>query len=275
MEIIRQLLWLWLLGAASGIGYIIWALKLRDQSHGSASPSPANRPPQQITTKRTPQAPPIARPASASPTPVAPPSSTAPQRTSTAGGSPEYQRRGAAPTQKLPSSEASTAPARQPTPSIATPSADDEAAADLFGGLAAARAKADATPTPLPVPPPAPKDPPKNLVDQAGRIEEYGFHVGTKASEAAKPGESSKPAAPAAAASAEAPAAPKTQTQELDDILKRIDAVLSETDAPAADATMMTQQGGNGGQATLPVPTAPPTEKLERKATDPNQQKLF
>ncbi|MBN8525102.1 MAG: hypothetical protein J0M02_07190, partial [Planctomycetes bacterium] len=61
MEVIRDLLWLWILGAVGGTGYILWALFVRDSA-------PAQRPAQQITTRRTPASPPpVARPAGSPP----------------------------------------------------------------------------------------------------------------------------------------------------------------------------------------------------------------
>lgn len=242
MEIIHDLLWLWVLGAVGGTGYILWAILVRD-----AKPAP-----QVVTTRRVPSRvpPPVARPAGTPTPPVrtpVPPSST-----------PEYQRRGSAPTVKLPTQE----PAK--------PSADEAAAADLFGGLAEARVRADSAPAPAPAAAPVAKEPPKDTTEKAGRIEDYGFHIGSKAAES-----STRSAADPVIA--EAAAQPRSQTQELDDILKRIDAVLSETDAPAAEATMTDQQKqSSAGQATMPVSLAPPVEKAsDRKDTDPNQQKLF
>lgn len=244
MEIIRDLLWLWILGAVGGTGYILWALFVRD-----SAPTPA-KPQQQITTRRTPSAPPpVARPAGTglpTRTPVPP-----------IGGPPgEHQRRGSAPTVKLAAAE----PGERKTSSP-----DDQAASDLFAGLSAAKAKADAAqPVQIPAAPQLPV--PKDSVEKAQRLEERGFHVG-----AAK---NTEPAPAADKPAADLAGQPRTQTQELDDILKRIDAVLSESGASASEATLT---GGQqpGGQQTMPVSQPPPTEKLERKATDPNQQKLF
>lgn len=242
MEIIRDLLWLWILGAVGGTGYILWALFVRDSG-------PAPRPAQQVTTRRTPSAPPpIARPAGSGL-----PTRTPPVATPAAGG--EHQRRGSAPTVKLPSADV--------TPERKT-SADDDAASDLFAGLSAAKAKADAAP-PLVIPAAPQLAPPRDIAEKALRLEERGFHVG-----AAKNTEPEAKPAPAA----EIGGQPRTQTQELDDILKRIDAVLSESGSPSSEATMTGSQQP-GGQATMPLPQSPPTEKLERKGTDPNQQKLF
>lgn len=246
MEIIRDLLWLWILGSVGGTGYILWAVLVRDAGRPAAA-----KPPQSVTTRRTPTAAPVAPPAVR---PVAPPVRT-PLPTPAAAGSPEHQRRGSAPTVKLPTAE--------PAKPVAGGD-DDAAAADLFSGLAEAKAKADQAPTPVPEPAPAPKEPPKDAVEGASRIEDYGFHVGAKAAETA-----AKPEA------APVPVQPRSQTQELDDILKRIDAVLSESDAPPAEATMVDQSKQPQGQATLAVPTLPPTERTDRKVTDPNQQKLF
>lgn len=265
LAFIHAFLWLWVCGAIGGSGYIVWALFIRGPEPSAVRARPGSSP-QSITTRRTPSGPPpVARPAGA-----APPARTSPLPPAVSpSGSPEHQRRGSAPTVKLPTTD----PARAVTPPAAR-SADDDAAADLFSGLGAAK----------PAPPPA-----KDVVDKAGRIEEYGFHVGSKAAnESGVRAAEASAAAAAAAAAAVAPAAPapapapatsvempgqgRTQTQELDDILKRIDAVLSETGAPASEATMASQQPA--GQQTLPVPT-PVTEKTHRSETDPNQQKLF
>ncbi len=255
MEIIRELLWLWILGALGGSGYMIWALYVRSP----VATSPTGRPAQAITTRRTPPQPPVARPAGSS-IPVAP--SRTPQP-----GAGEHQRRGSAPTVKL--------PAEQGTDRIRKPSDDDKAAVDLFGGLSAAKAKADAAP-PIVVPGPPQLAIPKDIAEQVQRLEDRGFHVGTLKAE--------PPPVVAAAAStpksdvpaAELPGQARSQTAELDDILKRIDAVLSESGTPASEATLTNPQ--STGQQTMPLPTVhnpPPTEKLERKGTDPNQQKLF
>lgn len=241
MDVIRDLLWLWILGALGGTGYILWAVFVRDAA-------PATRPAQQITTRRTPAAPPIARPAGSGL-----PARTPPVAQPASGG--EHQRRGSAPTVKLPSADV--------TPERKT-SADDQAASDLFSGLSAAKAKADAAP-PIIVPAAPQLAPPKDVVEKAVRLEERGFHVGAAKME--------QPKQAAAQLPADAAGQPRSQTQELDDILKRIDAVLSESGASTSEATMTNAQPE--GQSTMPLPQSPPTEKLERKATDPNQQKLF
>jgi hypothetical protein len=253
MEIIRDLLWLWILGAVGGTGYILWALFVRD-----AAPAPAEvRPPPQITTRRTPASPPAVRPAGVSPP------SAAPARTPAAG---EHQRRGSAPTVKLVAAEG------------AASDPEAQAAADLFGGLSAAKAKADAAP-PIHVPAPAPLPIPKDIAEQVVRLEERGFHVGAGRTDVlAQPRPTTEGAAPAITAPEAKPAEVagpvRGQTAELDDILKRIDAVLSESNAPTSEATLTGQQ--QGGQQTMPLPAPPPpTERLDRKATDPNQQKLF
>ncbi len=256
MEFIRDLLWLWILGALGGTGYIIYAVFVR------AAPAPVGgRPPQVITTRRTPGPPPIARPAGSGLPPVAP------ARPAPAAG--EHQRRGSAPTVKLPAAES------------ARDASEDAAAADLFGGLSAAKAKADAAP-PIHVPAPPQLPIPKDIAEQVVRLEERGFHVGAgrtdvpaqqrPSTEGAAPAIKTPDAKPAEGNQTEVPGQPRSQTAELDDILKRIDAVLSESNAPQSEATLTGQQSG---QQTMPLPMSPPTEKLDRKATDPNQQKLF
>ena len=250
MEIIRELLWLWILGALGGSGYIIWSVYVR----GPVATTPTGRPAQAVTTRRTPPQPPVARPAGSA-TPVAP--SRTPQP-----GAGEHQRRGSAPTVKL--------PAEQGTDRIRKPTDGDKPAIDLFGGLSAAKAKADAAP-PIVVPGPPQLAIPKDIAEQVQRLEDRGFHVGTLKTEQ-PPTAVAKTEEPAA----ELPGQARSQTAELDDILKRIDAVLSESGTPASEATLTNPQ--SGGQQTMPLQTVhnpPPTEKLERKGTDPNQQKLF
>jgi hypothetical protein len=260
MEFIRDLLWLWILGALGGTGYIIYAVYVR------AAPAPVGgRPPQVVTTRRTPGPPPIARPAGSGLPPVAP---VAPARTTPAAG--EHQRRGSAPTVKLAAAEG------------ARDASEDQAAADLFGGLSEAKARADAAP-PIHVPTPPQLPIPKDIAEQVVRLEERGFHVGAgrtdvpahprPSTEGVSPPIKTPDAKPAEGNQAEVPGQARSQTAELDDILKRIDAVLSETNAPQSEATLTGQQ--SGGQQTMPMPMSPPTEKLDRKATDPNQQTLF
>jgi hypothetical protein len=246
MEIIRDLLWLWILGALGGTGYILWTMFVREP----AAPAPAGgRVQQQITTRRIPVAPSVA-PSAAPSAASAAQAGVRPQPPLPAG---EHQRRGAAPTVKL--SVAS--------PVVPDPSAD-AAAADLFGGLSAA--KADAAP-PIAVPAAAQLAESKGSVELAERIEERGFHVGAGKIE---------PAEVAPQASETLPGQTRSQTAELDDILKRIDAVLSESNAPQSEATLSGQQGGNHNEQTMPLAQpSPPTAKHERKQTDPSQQKLF
>ncbi len=262
MDIIRDLLWLWILGAFAGTGYILWAFYVRDAQPVVAGQRVA----QQITTRRTPvAAPPVARPAGSQPTPLAP------LRTPVAGpGAGEHQRRGSAPTVKLPAAEGRH------------DASEDKAASDLFAGLSEAKAKADAAP-PIHLPAPAQLPIPKDIAEQVVRLEERGFHVGAGRTDVpAQPRPSTEGAAPAIKTpevkpaedkAVEIPGQPRSQTAELDDILKRIDAVLSETNAPQSEATLTGQQPG--GQQTMPMPQQPPTDRHERKATDPNQQKLF
>jgi len=261
MEFIRDLLWLWILGALGGAGYILWAVYVRGPVAASGG---AVRPPQSITTRRTPGAPPVARPAGPSA------ASPAPARTAQPPVA-EHQRRGSAPTVKLPAESA--------TDRIRKPTGDEQAAADLFGDLSAAKAKADAAPPNI-VPGPPQLAMPKDIAEKVQRLEERGFHVGTGKTDPPHPPAPLIPTQPkadaAAVADGEIPGQARSQTAELDDILKRIDAVLSESGSPASEATLTNQQGES--HQTMPLPTvhtSPPTEKLDRKATDPNQQKLF
>ena len=255
MEIIRELLWLWILGALGGTGYLIYALYYRDAALSPASGGERVQP--QITTRRIPVGPPpVARPANQlTPTPIAPTRSpTAPAPVG------EHQRRGSAPTVKLPISDASR------------PGSDDADAADLFSGLSAAKAKADAAP-PIIVPVPPQMTMPKGIVEQAERIEERGFHVGALKKDIVPERQTTD----GQGTSVAVPGQGRSQTSELDDILKRIDAVLSESNAPQSEATMTGgQQGARGGDQTMPLAQpSPVVEKSDRKATDPNQQKLF
>jgi hypothetical protein len=229
VSIIADLLWLWILGAIGGSAYIVWAVYLRGPTPATAhAPSPS----QAATTRKT--VPPAAMPARPAP-PVA--------RPTTQGGSPEHQRRAAAPTVKVAGAEA-------PKPQ-AKPSSDDQAMADLFSGV-------EKKPEPG-------KEQTKDHLDKASRIEEMGFHPGSKPQEGT--GRIAAEPAPAAA-KPEVPAAPRSQTAELDDILKRIDAVLADGSAPAAEATLV-EPSKQPQEATLPVAQPPPKE------TDGGQQKLF
>jgi len=181
-------------------------------------------------------------------------------RTSTGGLAPsieagiaEHQARGSAATAKLPSQAASTRSGT--TDNLDIPAAqelDDEshAAATLRDDSFAAQAAAEAAIARGPTTP----------MERSERLREIGFHHPIETDKLPE-APALPPAVPAATPSTpvyEAPThiptpKPRTQTAELDDILKRIDKVLSESPAPA-------------GESPKPAPpTAPPrvTEKLD------------
>lgn len=221
MELIRDLLWLWILGALAGSAYLAWELWWKPR--GGTVPTPRPLP-------GTGQVRSTAGARAASPPPDAREPATAALPPRTASG---------------------PLPARSPNPS--------EAALE-------ARIPASALP---------------DSAIKAARMEERGFHVPPQRREtpaapvpepaAATPAPAAAagplPAAPAATAAAPVapPASPppaqpgvvRSQTAELDDILKRIDAVLSESGGQAV-ATMASEQGLN-------PPAAPPTETLPRR----------
>jgi hypothetical protein len=257
---------------ASG-GYVVWRTVL---GGGSDSSNPATPPPATRVTPRR---------------PMAPMPSTKPR--SMEVGQAEHQARGEAKTVKVPTTptgardERKVDTARMPTPAI---SAGEETIKDeLFSGLA--EVKDD------------------HLHRKAERMEELGFHAHAKqipvlnpteaaarshtellaAANAAKLDNASTVAIPAVEgkpvekqdpkrnetrvldAPPSAPAA-RTQTQELDDILSRIDKVLSENPV-MAQSTIGSASNETG------VIVKPTTDTVAKKPTeapvDPQQQKLF
>ena len=262
-------------------GYIAWKTMLGGGSARTATP-PVNR-----VTPRRPQ----------SPVPMAKPKSLE-------AGMAEHQARGEAKTVKV-AVAPNTVPVRDErktdTARMPIPSEDDDAKDSLFSGLGdKSAAKEDTT-----------------IMRQAERMEELGFHkevvktaIVSEADNnktellkppaptfripgqapvtvpanvpAVTPGKSDpkraetragdEPAAPAAAP------ANRTQTQELDDILSRIDKVLAENPVMAT-----TTLGSASGEATVgpkPVPPRPEENRVDvkksEKTDDPTgQQKLF
>jgi len=147
--------------------------------------------------------------------------------------------RGSAATAKLPSQAPSTRSGS--TDPLDIPGAEDlddasHAAAtakdDNFAGLPSDATEVSRAPT--------------SPMERSERLHEIGFHHPIE-SDTLPDAPARPPAAPIAAPK------PRTQTAELDDILKRIDKVLSESPAPASEAPRP------------PAPTAPPkpVEKLD------------
>ncbi len=247
-------------------GYVAWKSGL---AGGASAGRPATPPPSSRATPRRPLAAP-----------------TKPK--SLEAGQAEHQARGEAKTVKVAPVGGVPAPvpvrderkidtARLP---VSSPSADDDSAKDdLFSGLS--QAKAD------------------DALNQrkAERLEELGFHAQAKVIPSLSPEEAAakghtelrdaanaKPGDPkraetrtgeetavATPAQTPAPAANRTQTQELDDILSRIDKVLAE------NPVMATTTLGSASSETGTV-IRPATEVVEKKKPETggdSQQKLF
>lgn len=245
-------------------GYVAWKSGL---AGGASAARPTTPPPVSRTTPRRPLAAP-----------------TKPK--SLEAGQAEHQARGEAKTVKVAPAGGATAPARDERKidtarmPVSTPSTDDDSAKDdLFAGLS--QAKADDA----------------NNQRKAERLEELGFHAQAKQIPVLSPEEAAakghtellaaaggpKPSDPKraetrtgeetakAAAAAPAPAANRTQTQELDDILSRIDKVLAE------NPVMATTTLGSASSETGTV-VKPATEAVEKKKPETGgegQQKLF
>ena len=267
-------------GLLLSAGYVGWRTVLGGGSDSHSSmPPPAAR-----TTPRRPMAP---------PTPSVKPRSLE-------AGMAEHQVRGEAKTVKVPGPGTAPLPparderkvdtARMP----AVDAAEDDAKDSLFAGLTE-------------------KEEPQvenTTIRKAERMEELGFHKQAQSQPTGpQPGEDSgdqrktellKPAAPAAAPTADTkraatrtgdePAAPaaapanRTQTQELDDILSRIDKVLAEN--PVMATMTLGSNSADQGTPVKPVPPKPPLpadkgtsdKKPDDKKTDDGtgaQQKLF
>ncbi len=167
-------------------------------------------------------------------------------------------------THELPPVAAPVKPAFKPAPvkPAAKATTDDDAAAEsLFAGLEAK--------------PAAPVDPAQEATRKASRLAELGFHHSID-TQAAKP--------------LPEEAKPRTQTAELDDILKRIDKVLADS-VPASAAPAATPAPPAAAPLPIPSPTpvaagddiaaspAPAVKMPEpRPVTEdpaPGQQKLF
>lgn len=244
-------------------GYVAWKSGL---AGGASAGRPATPPPVSRATPRRPLAAP-----------------TKPR--SLEAGQAEHQARGEAKTVKVAPvggapvrDERKIDTARMP---VSSPSSDDDSAKDdLFSGLS--QAKAD------------------DALNQrkAERLEELGFHAQAKQIPSLSPEEAAakghtelrdaanaKPGDPKRAETrtgeetavatpattpAPAPAASRTQTQELDDILSRIDKVLAE------NPVMATTTLGSASSETGTV-VKPATEAVEKKKpeTSGDQQKLF
>lgn len=110
----------------------------------------------------------------------------------------------------------------------------------------------------------APGSPPvPDSTQRAARLEERGFHVPPRresersATRGTEPAGAAQAATPASAPPPAQPGVVRSHTAELDDILKRIDAVLSESAPPQAVATLP-------GAAEQTVVQPPPTETINR-----------
>lgn len=262
---------------ASG-GYIAWKTVLGGGESAQPAPPAATR----VTPRR----------------PVAPVPAAKPR--SLEAGQAEHQARG----------EAKTVKVAAVGPAAATAKFDDDEAKDsLFAGLSETKPAVEE------------KREDTSILRQAERMEELGFHNQVQktavSSEADNnktevlqapspafriPGQPPKPATEPtqpprdpkraetrsgeAAAAAAAPAAPanRTQTQELDDILSRIDKVLAEN--PVMATTTLGSASGEGTSGPKPVPPRPEDNRVESKdpkvdpkrtGDDPTaaQQKLF
>lgn len=251
-------------GLIVSAGYVAWKSGLLGGASASSPSTPA--PVSRATPRR-----PLAAP-------------TKPK--SLEAGQAEHQARGEAKTVKV----APVAPlrderkvdtARMPVPS---PSVDDDSAKDdLFSGLSQAKSEDDA-----------------NNQRKAERLEELGFHAQAKQIPSLSPAEAAakghtellaaagglqpKPGDPKRAetrtgedetkplttAGGPAPAAARTQTQELDDILSRIDKVLAEN--PVMATTTLGSASNETGTIQKPVTDAVEKKKNE---TSGDQQKLF
>ena len=235
-------------------GYVAWKTLFAEAPVKAAPPKP-----QSLTPRR----------------PMAPVPTTKPK--SLAVGQNEHQSRGEAKTVKVPA-----APSVTPAAPAVKVSAinDDEAKDSLFAGLGVATAP-DETP--------AQKEE-STILRKAERMEELGFHLQARSqpipgratdsddqnkTELLKVVPSSSavetqtiPSPAAAAPAPAAPSAPRTQTQELDDILSRIDKVLADNPV-MAEMTL--------GSDSNAAPKQPTTEVTKKKTDSdvPGQQKLF
>ena len=265
-------------GLILSAGYIAWKTVL---GGGSARPAvpPVNR-----VTPRRPQAPvPLAKPKSLE------------------AGMVEYQVRGEAKTVKVAGAPSAVPQRDERQPDTARLPAlnDDDAKDSLFSGLDAKPEKKEDT----------------TILRQAERMEELGFHkevtktaivpeVDNNKTEVLKspaptfriPGQApaavAVPTPPtqvksdpkrAATRPGDEPVVPaatpvnRTQTQELDDILSRIDKVLAEN--PVMATTTLGSASGEGTVGPKPVPPRPEENRVDKKSdkTDSpsGQQKLF
>ena len=273
---IHGLRWIWVLGALGSSAWLVYELYLRAPATVPLGrPSPTPRPVNRVKP---------AAPVSANPLPA-----------SAASGLAEHRTRSAAQTVKMPSAlpkeEASKATDKMP---VAKKSNDADGEMEgLFSGLDAGidTARAD------------PKKPSTDSHARAARMEAAGLHqpsIHTDNTEPQPTANSPKPPSPLIQAVGQSPSMAKarSQTQELDDILKRIDEVLSEgpgtkpAEAVAAPvpAILATQPEAPAAPAPAPAapaaPAAPPKplwasaeiedKDLDKpKGTEPRQEKLF
>ncbi len=279
---IHGMRWIWVLGALGSSAWLVYELYLRAPAtvplgRPSPTPRPANR----------------AKPAT--------PAGATPLPASAASGLAEHRTRSAAQTVKMPSAspkdEAGKATGKMPAPS--KPDGADGEMEGLFSGLDAGID----TPT-------DPKKPSTDSHTRAARMEAVGLHqpsIHTDNTEPQPTANSPKPPSPLIQAVGQSPSMAKarSQTQELDDILKRIDKVLSDgpgtkpTEAPAAPvlavpaapiaAAPAAVVPAAQPEAPVPAPAAPAAtpkplwasaeiedKDLDKpKGTEPRQEKLF
>ncbi len=262
-------------GLLLSAGYVGWRTVLG----GGSDSQPTMPPPAARTTPRRPMAP---------PTPSVKPRSLE-------AGMAEHQVRGEAKTVKVPGPGAAPlAPARdeRKVDTARLPvvdSADDEAKDSLFSGLSAKDEVDEEEST---------------TIRKAERMEELGFHKQAQSqptgvpvanfasdktellkplADPAKPAGDSKRAETRTPDEPAAPVAPanRTQTQELDDILSRIDKVLAENPVMAT-MTLGSNSAAEQGNPVKPVPPKPPVPSTDKKPDDKKtdggsgaQQKLF
>jgi len=280
---IHGLRWIWVLGALGSSAWLVYELYLRvPATVPLGRPSPTPRPVNRVKP---------AAPVSANPLPA-----------SAASGLAEHRTRSAAQTVKMPSAlpkeEASKATDKMP---VAKKSNDADGEMEgLFSGLDAGidTARAD------------PKKPSTDSHARAARMEAAGLHqpsIHTDNTEPQPTANSPKPPSPLIQAVGQSPSMAKarSQTQELDDILKRIDKVLSDgpgtkpTEAPAAPvlavpaapiaAAPAAVVPAAQPEAPVPAPAVPAAtpkplwasaeiedKDLDKpKGTEPRQEKLF
>lgn len=237
---IHGMRWIWVLGALGSGAWLAYELYLRAPAtvplgRPSPTPRPANRP----------------KPAA--------PVVKSPLPDSATSGLAEHRTRSAAQTVKMPSAgpkdEAARATDKMPAPNKAA-DADGEMEG-LFSGLDAG----------IDTEPASAKKPSTDSHARAARMEAAGLHqpsIHTDNTEPQPTANSPKPPSPLIQAVGQSPSMAKarSQTQELDDILKRIDKVLS--DGPGTKPVEVAPTP----VAAAPVPLAPAPQP-EMPATPP------